>query len=1380
MWTRTIDEIQRRRLAVNGFVKHLHHTDAGKWLDNPDWVTINGTHVALENGVAVSGGKLVGRTFHSAKSVKSKKKIAENKTKTANSIKAAKFIGGIDAIKKSQPASKWKKIEKIEKIADKLRDMPNQTKIYVDFSAVDENYSNAPEDLVIIKNRYGDWDMVSSNDPSYNEEGIGVGFIASLIYKGDQNPVKSVRFPTPIEADEWEVPKDGKKRKALERYYEIKGIAKTVKSLLQNRAQLEKQISKRFIRQTKLYGYESFSSQVQHAEEALENELLKDDRFAKRALEVVPNGNFIVSNVAGDISFHLIKNGDNFSFSKNYMPPQGYNSGDKLDENDVLKLIKGNKHVRIDGQSLYHNVDCIDDVSKLYEEYSKEKDKEAKEKISEIDGKIKKEVGDLGTNNVDELSKIADKEILKAFPDYTKCKTANQVKILFNAKGHYSQHSEPADFGLADVDIAKGVAEKVDWLFNKFPAFKGKFNALSVTVGPIESNFSAAGVTQWNENSRVKLSGMFFGSIEDAEKLHKDMIKCGFWAKGTNWTNVITHEYGHAFEKEVMARFQNDHHGELPSNYVMQKVLEHPKWKGKSEAEIRAEVARYCGQNQFVDDQKGVVYDQKYRNLEFLAEGFSAFLARGDSGGSTVVDIVGREFTKIIDQYAGNGKTKKDSRTDSVSAVGMLVIKNGKILCGIRHSKTGYGMVCGPGGHVKHGETAQRAAIREAQEKFGITPIDLIKIGAGKAGRTGNEPVLFVCTAFRGKVSCRQKDQIGEPCFMTIEQLAKIERDLFGPFKDSLVLLVKRVAANFRVDEKKYLDDPDWVTINGTHVALENGRAVSGGKLVGKWFRNAKTVKKNKLSKTARNSIEKGGNASSKRTTDKITWGSGSVTNDFKEKLAKCQSNSEAEELLLSLPEGSQICYGSGDKTFRATRDKGSGILEFGVETISTQSNLSIKVTAMSAFMLASALYEKPISAVSTPGKQNPQNTGSVKSNVNANKTKPLAEKNAKRTEEKLNKGIANKSLKDIQTALNDIPVGGGFIMIGGTTPGAEHSHDEKFVKITQNGIDNSKFVIYKRPANSDQEWEKSGNPIVSSSVAYSLALAIDNPRVFGIMSGVYWSLTGEGSMSPKKSSVAKPAQVQPSQKPDHKYSRDFVPSKNIDGLHTTPKREFKARGVGGFNSVKAYQTAKESWDGLKKVAHKVWKNANSKAKSAVYNYTGNGYKWINKTLRGKADIITPVVERINNLTDLIERSSYSHDIQLYRGTDANSVINMFGAGDSSMFNTGSLELLKNTFVGRTGIERGFASCGSSPETGFTSYPVQLKILAPAGTKMMYVAPVAVYGGNYGDSWAGGGTPDTGENETLIQRNTSFKCVNITNEDGTPTFYLEVVAQGDE
>ena len=66
---------------------------------------------------------------------------------------------------------------------------------------------------------------------------------------------------------------------------------------------------------------------------------------------------------------------------------------------------------------------------------------------------------------------------------------------------------------------------------------------------------------------------------------------------------------------------------------------------------------------------------------------------------------------------------------EECEAAAILVIDGGKILCGTRRGGEG---VCGPGGHIEDGESAEQGALREAQEEFNIVPLSLIPIGVYK------------------------------------------------------------------------------------------------------------------------------------------------------------------------------------------------------------------------------------------------------------------------------------------------------------------------------------------------------------------------------------------------------------------------------------------------------------------------------------------------------------------------------------------------------------------------------------------------------------------------------------------------------------------------
>lgn len=122
-------------------------------------------------------------------------------------------------------------------------------------------------------------------------------------------------------------------------------------------------------------------------------------------------------------------------------------------------------------------------------------------------------------------------------------------------------------------------------------------------------------------------------------------------------------------------------------------------------------------------------------------------------------------------------------------SVGIIVISQGKVLTGTRHNDFGYGLICGPGGHIDEGETAKQAAFRETEEEFGISPKELIPLGCGTyEPETGLTPIIYLCTEFNGKPECIDLE-ISNPQFRTLAEIEQMNASLFQPFKDSIDLL---------------------------------------------------------------------------------------------------------------------------------------------------------------------------------------------------------------------------------------------------------------------------------------------------------------------------------------------------------------------------------------------------------------------------------------------------------------------------------------------------------------------------------------------------------------------------------------------------------------
>ena len=114
---------------------------------------------------------------------------------------------------------------------------------------------------------------------------------------------------------------------------------------------------------------------------------------------------------------------------------------------------------------------------------------------------------------------------------------------------------------------------------------------------------------------------------------------------------------------------------------------------------------------------------------------------------------------------------------------GVLVVKDGKILCGIRSDN---GLCCGPGGHIEDGEAPEKAAVRETAEEFGITPKRLFSIGYLRSD-SYRPSAIYVCTEYEGDPQCDRNEMI--TCgFLGLDELEQLE--LHPAFKDSVGLLL--------------------------------------------------------------------------------------------------------------------------------------------------------------------------------------------------------------------------------------------------------------------------------------------------------------------------------------------------------------------------------------------------------------------------------------------------------------------------------------------------------------------------------------------------------------------------------------------------------------
>lgn len=122
---------------------------------------------------------------------------------------------------------------------------------------------------------------------------------------------------------------------------------------------------------------------------------------------------------------------------------------------------------------------------------------------------------------------------------------------------------------------------------------------------------------------------------------------------------------------------------------------------------------------------------------------------------------------------------------DINKGVGLILVKDDCILVGIRADDDGIG---GPGGHIKKGESALEAVLRECKEEFNIIPQNMIYVGKIVSDdKKYSDSELFLSFEYTGRIKINNEFKYS--MFVSPTQL--LEMQLFPPFRDSLKLLLE-------------------------------------------------------------------------------------------------------------------------------------------------------------------------------------------------------------------------------------------------------------------------------------------------------------------------------------------------------------------------------------------------------------------------------------------------------------------------------------------------------------------------------------------------------------------------------------------------------------
>lgn len=228
-------------------------------------------------------------------------------------------------------------------------------------------------------------------------------------------------------------------------------------------------------------------------------------------------------------------------------------------------------------------------------------------------------------------------------------------------------------------------------------------------------------------------------------------------------------------------------------------------------------------------------------------------------------------------------------------------------------------------------------------------------------------------------------------------------------------------------------------------------------------------------------------------------------------------------------------------------------------------------------------------------------------------------------------------------------------------------------------------------------------------------------------------------------------------------------------------------------------KTTKEADDVLRDTCGEVWRTSPPIQKNAIYDYTQSYHKF-NEPLRGieygsekflgvgNVDLDQIGVsyqgwkpgqmrKEINDMTDIISKSTYKEDFWLQRGCRFKGMDKFFNVPMDRLQSATQAEL-EQLLLNTTPTEYGFCSCGVAKGKGFSG-DIILNIYAPSGTQMMYVEPFSAFGNGGGKNWDGIAKQGSfgQESEIILQQGTKFR---VTKVEKTPSMIyidLEVIEQ---
>lgn len=216
-------------------------------------------------------------------------------------------------------------------------------------------------------------------------------------------------------------------------------------------------------------------------------------------------------------------------------------------------------------------------------------------------------------------------------------------------------------------------------------------------------------------------------------------------------------------------------------------------------------------------------------------------------------------------------------------------------------------------------------------------------------------------------------------------------------------------------------------------------------------------------------------------------------------------------------------------------------------------------------------------------------------------------------------------------------------------------------------------------------------------------------------------------------------------------------------------------------------KTTKEADAQLRSVCGDVWQAAKQAERRAIYDYTSGSGKF-NRPLSGfqgswgqynnkgvgMVDLnYEGAFKEIQDMTDIISKSSYDFDVWLQRGCGTEAIESFLHLPNGTLGRMTHEQLQQ--FLGRDGRIYSFTSTGVVKGKGFSGNVI-MNIYAPKGTQMMYAEPFSAFGNGGGKSWDGISPQSIFgyESEMIIQRGASYTITKIEKSGGTIFIDVEV------